>query len=54
MQFYEEPWITETVQIACTWWFAHIRNGTRRFEDMDLERFVLSVDDDTEFRSRCE
>jgi hypothetical protein len=28
--------------------------GLRSLEDMDPRRFVLSVDDDTEFRSRCE
>jgi len=28
--------------------------GLRSLEDMVPKRFVLSVDDDTEFRSRCE
>jgi hypothetical protein len=28
--------------------------GLRSLEGMGPERFVLSVDDDTEFRSRCE
>ncbi len=28
--------------------------GLRSLEGMGLKRFVLSVDDDTEFRSRCE
>ena len=28
--------------------------GLSSLEDMDPKRFVLSVDDDTEFRSRCE
>jgi hypothetical protein len=28
--------------------------GLRSLEDMGPKRFVLSVDDDTEFRSRCE
>ncbi len=28
--------------------------GLRSLEGMDPKRFVLSVDDDTEFRSRCE
>ncbi len=29
-------------------------SGLRSLEGMDPKRFVLSVDDDTEFRSRCE
>ena len=29
-------------------------SGLRNLEDMGPKRFVLSVDDDTEFRSRCE
>jgi len=28
--------------------------GIRQFEGMGPKRFILSVDDDTEFRSRCE
>jgi hypothetical protein len=28
--------------------------GLRSLEDMGTKKFVLSVDDDTEFRSRCE
>ena len=28
--------------------------GLRRLEGMDAKRFVLSVDDDTQFSSRCE
>ena len=28
--------------------------GLRSLENMGPKRFVLSVDDDTEFRSRCE
>jgi hypothetical protein len=33
---------------------AHVRTRERSLEGIGPKRFVLSVDDDTEFRSRCE